>query len=63
VNCHLQSIGRIEAHLKQIVDTLNREEELKNQLVANPNGHYMEDESTTYHEKAIITMLRQILRK
>jgi uncharacterized membrane protein YheB (UPF0754 family) len=57
VNSHLQSFGKIEAHLKQIADILNREEEqLKIQSVANHNEHYMEDESISYHEKAIPTL-------
>jgi hypothetical protein len=57
VNSQLQSFGKMEAHLKQIADILNREEEqLKIQSVANHNEHYMEDESISYHEKAIPTL-------
>jgi hypothetical protein len=32
------------------------EEELQRQSVANPDGHYMVDESTSYHEQTITTM-------
>jgi glucosamine 6-phosphate synthetase-like amidotransferase/phosphosugar isomerase protein len=49
---------RMDAHFEQIMNHLNREEEeeLQRQLVANPDGHYMVDESTSYHEQAITTM-------
>jgi hypothetical protein len=35
---------------------LNREKVLQRQLVANLDGHYMVDESISYHEQAITTM-------
>jgi len=47
----------MEAHVEQIVNHLNREEEeLQRPSVANPDGHYMVDESTSYHKQAITTM-------
>ena len=30
-----------------------QEEECQSQLVANPNGHYMKDEGTYYHEQVV----------
>jgi hypothetical protein len=49
--------AKIEAHVEQIINHLNREEEeLQRQSVANPNGHYVVDESTSYYEQAITTM-------
>jgi hypothetical protein len=49
--------AKIEAHFEQIMNHLNRkEEELQKQLVANPDGHYMVDKSTSYNEQAITTM-------
>jgi hypothetical protein len=49
--------AKMEAHVEQIINHLNREEEeLQSQLVANPDGHYMVDESASYHEQAITTM-------
>ena len=57
VNSHSQSIARLEAQVELIADILNRkEEELQSQLVANPDEHYMIDDST-YPEQAI-TILR-----
>jgi hypothetical protein len=48
---------RMDAHFEQIMNHLNREEEeLQRQSVANLDGHYMVDESTSYHEQAITTM-------
>jgi hypothetical protein len=46
----------MDAHFEQIMNHLNRgEEELQRQSVANLDGHYMVDESTSYHEQAITT--------
>jgi hypothetical protein len=51
-----ESIAKIEAHLEKSINHPNREdEELQGQLVANPNEHYMVDEST-YPEQAITTL-------
>jgi hypothetical protein len=49
----------MEADCKQIFNHLKREreEDLQSQLVSNPNGYYVEDWSSSYHEQAI-TMLR-----
>ena len=49
--------AKISTYIEQIINILNREEkELQSQPVANPNRHYMEDESTSYHEQAITTL-------
>jgi hypothetical protein len=49
--------ARMNAHFEQIMNHLNRvEEELQRQSVANLDGHYMVDESTSYHEQVITTM-------
>jgi hypothetical protein len=49
--------ARMNAHFEQIMNHLNREEEeLQRQSVANLDGHFMVDESTSYHEQAITTM-------
>jgi hypothetical protein len=49
--------ARMDAHFEQIMNHLNREEEeLQRQSVTNLDGHYMVDESTSYHEQAITTM-------
>jgi hypothetical protein len=49
--------AKIEVHVEQIMNHLNRkEEELQRQSVANPDGHYMVDESTSYDEQAITTL-------
>jgi len=42
----------MEADCEQIINHLKREseEELQSQLVANPNGYYVEDWSSSYHE-------------
>jgi hypothetical protein len=49
--------ARMDAHFEQIMNHLNREEEeLQRQSVANLDGHYMVDESTSYHEQAVTTM-------
>jgi multidrug efflux pump subunit AcrA (membrane-fusion protein) len=55
LNSHSQSIARIEVQLEQIANQIE-EEELQNQLVANLDGHYMMDESTSYHEQVITTL-------
>jgi ABC-type enterochelin transport system ATPase subunit len=45
------------AHFEQIMNHLNREEEeLQRRSVANLDGDYMVDDSTSYHEQAITTM-------
>jgi hypothetical protein len=47
INSHSQSIASLEAQAELIADILDREEEeLQSQSVANPNEHYMVDEST-----------------
>jgi hypothetical protein len=47
----------MDAHFEQIMNHLNREEEeLQRQSVTNLDGHYMVNESTSYHEQAITTM-------
>ena len=51
-NIQSKSIARIETQLKQVADIL-KEGKSQSQLMTNPNGHYMEDESTSYHEQAI----------
>jgi len=49
--------AKMEAHVEQIISHLNREEdELQSQQVANLDGHYMVDGSTSYHVQAITTM-------
>jgi hypothetical protein len=51
-----ESITKIEAHLEKSINHPNREDgELQGQPVANPNEHYMVDEST-YPEQAITTL-------
>jgi hypothetical protein len=40
----------MEADSEQITNHLKREEELQSQLVADPNGYYVEDWSSSYHE-------------
>jgi hypothetical protein len=52
VNSHFQSIARIEVQLEQIANQIG-EEELQSQLMANLDGHYKVDESTSSHEQAI----------
>jgi hypothetical protein len=49
---------KMETHFQQIINHLKREreEELQSQLVANPNGCYVEDWSSSYHEQAITTL-------
>jgi hypothetical protein len=52
-----QFFNKIEAHFEQIMNHLNREEEeFQNQPKTNLDGHYMVDESTSYHEQSITTM-------
>jgi hypothetical protein len=49
--------AKIEAHVEQIINYLNREEEeLQSKPVANLDRHYMVDESTSYHEQVITTL-------
>jgi len=49
--------AKMEAHVEQIINHLNREEEkLQSQWVANLDGYYMVVESTSYHEQAITTL-------
>jgi uncharacterized coiled-coil protein SlyX len=55
LNSHSQSIARIEVQLKQIANEIE-EEEFQCQPVANPDGLYVVDESTSYHKQAITTM-------
>jgi len=42
----------MEAHFEQIINYPKRvrEEELQSQLVANPNGYYVVDLSSSYHK-------------
>jgi len=45
---------RMDAHFEQIMNHLNREEEeFQRQSMVNLDGHYMVDESASYHEQAI----------
>jgi hypothetical protein len=48
----------MEADSEQITNHLKREreEELESQLVADSNGYYVEDWSSSYHEQAITTL-------
>jgi hypothetical protein len=48
----------LEADSEQIIYHLKREreEELQGHMVANPNGYYVEDWSSPYHEQAITTL-------
>jgi hypothetical protein len=48
----------MEADSEQIINHLKREreKELQSQLVAEPNGYYVEDWSSSYHEQAITTL-------
>jgi hypothetical protein len=56
INSHSQSIASLEAQAELIADILDREEEeLQSQPVANPNEHYMVDEST-FPEQANTTL-------
>jgi hypothetical protein len=56
INSHSQSIASLEAQAELIADILDREEEeFQSQPVANPNEHYMVDEST-FPEQAITTL-------
>jgi hypothetical protein len=49
--------ARMDAYFEQIMNHLNREEEeLQRQSMANLDGHYMVDESTSCHDQAITTM-------
>ena len=49
IKSHSQSIARLEAQVELIADIINREEEeLQSQPVANPDEHYMVDESTSF---------------
>jgi hypothetical protein len=52
----VESIAKIEAHLEQSINHPNRKEELQSEPVANPNEHYMVDESTSCHKQAITTL-------
>jgi uncharacterized coiled-coil protein SlyX len=61
VNAHFQSIAKIETQMGQLANTLNRREDgkLPSQLVANPKGHYLVNEDTSYHQQVqAITTLR-----
>jgi hypothetical protein len=55
--------AKMDAHFEQIMNHLNREEEeLQRQSVANLDGHYMVDESTSYHKQAPTTMkIREVV--
>jgi hypothetical protein len=56
INSHSQSIASLEAQAELIADILDREEEeFQSQPVANPNEHYMVDEST-FPEQVITTL-------
>jgi hypothetical protein len=48
----------MEANCEQIINHLKREieEKLQSQLVVNPNGYYVKDWSSSYHEQAITTL-------
>jgi uncharacterized coiled-coil protein SlyX len=49
----IQSIAKLEVQMGQMANTLNKREEgtLPSQPVANPNGHYMAEASTSNHQK------------
>jgi uncharacterized coiled-coil protein SlyX len=49
----VQSIAKLEVQMGQMANTLNKREEgtLPSQPVANPNGHYMAEASTSNHQK------------
>jgi hypothetical protein len=55
-----QSFERIEACLNQILDIL-KEEECQSQSMADPKGHYMDDECTYYHEQAAILRSEEVV--
>jgi hypothetical protein len=55
LNCHVQAIARMEVQMEQMENQIE-EEELQRQSVANLDGHYMVNESTSYHEQAITIM-------
>jgi hypothetical protein len=54
----------IEADCEQIINHLKREreEELQSQLLGNPSGYYMEDWSSSYHEQAITTLSKEVVK-
>jgi uncharacterized protein YukE len=61
VNSHSQSIAKLEAQVRQVVNTLNTREEgkLPSQSVVNPKGLYMVEGSTFHLEQVqVITTLR-----
>jgi uncharacterized coiled-coil protein SlyX len=61
INSHSQSIASLEAQVELIADILDREEEeFQSQPVANPNEHYMVDEST-FPEQAITTLSEEVV--
>jgi hypothetical protein len=53
-NSITQSYEKMDAHFKQMMDIL-KEEKSQDQLVANPNEYYTEDEYTYYHEQTTTT--------
>jgi hypothetical protein len=56
---------KMEVDSEQITNHLKREreEELQSQLVADPNGYYVEDWSSSYHEQAITTLRSEAVVK
>jgi hypothetical protein len=53
-NSITQSYEKMDAHFEQMMDIL-KEEKSQDQLVANPNEYYMEDEYTYYQEQTTTT--------
>ena len=61
LNSYTQAIAKMETKLEKMANTLNRVEDIKlpNQLVANPRGQYVVDESTSNLKQVqAITTLR-----
>jgi hypothetical protein len=54
-NSIMQSYEKMDAHFKQMMDIL-KDENCQDQLVANLNEYYMEDECTYYHEQVHLLM-------
>jgi uncharacterized coiled-coil protein SlyX len=55
LNSHAQAIARMEVQMELMANQIE-EEELQRKSEANLDGHYVVDESTSYHEQAITTM-------
>ena len=61
----LEYIAKLDAHKEKPPPIYQprqyKEEEYQSQLVANPNGHYMEDEWTYYHEQVVILRNEEVV--